>query len=190
MTLHFQNGKILMKNGQFCTTCCAEKGLQDFVSMCWIDEAHPIYYPEGYEAWNRDIALLDSVVDGLEENDTVYAFGVFKVAVGKQPPWKDIKPRWVNYPSYVTAKNCSRAPSAATFKKMFRILKGKVETAGKRVDRAMFTIDDSGSMRPNTIEPAYSSFVSWVKRTYPDIEIIENTFINERWIAQLVRYVS
>lgn len=54
-------------------------------------------------------------------------------------------------------------------------------------DDIVLIVDSSGSMTVSTIQPGYSSLVSYLSETYPTKNLVEITYSTERWLYEMAQ---
>ncbi len=180
------------------------------IFMLWIDESSPSYWEldfvDGFGQyhgtagpyWDDDVDAAIAKIDEISEHADV-SVSVFDVGYETNDSGSFFITKtahiWPNeggmstWPGYVANHvNCYRdpAPTSYFFKGHF---KAKLPSGyAQREGYLYLTVDTSGSMNMDTINPAYDTFKAWVEETYPDITIIENneSRSDERWLSWIV----
>lgn len=137
------------------------------IFMSWIDEATP--YNSNETTWTDDIDYFNSTVAGIRN----WAGVCFDV--------EDKKYHGAitgDAESPIPIADCARPPTTSFLTEYFDSL---VEEAGSPVV-VILGVDNSGSMHPSDIQPAYGKLVEYIEENYPDAEIRQMTYENERWL--------
>lgn len=192
---------VLITEDDYLDCCCYGIKLFNFISISWIDEADPVYSNANVANWDADVGEFNTMITRLDAAGIYHAFGCFDVCNSSAVDNGRIKPTIRSYPTEIIVPTCGResggggscledsATLQAQFRALFDILKSQIETAGGTVEDVMLTVDNSGSMYTSSINPAYTNFVTSIETDFPDLNIIQNTYRNERWVYNLIRYI-
>ena len=174
------------------------------VVMCWIDESSP--YHGGGGDFNGDLNNYQALINSLE-GDVVKSgclvplpageggFRTIKGVLpenffpGDPPPSVSVEdpPEGISIYEFPRTPTTSRDDFISHFE---RICEGVVP------DYLCLSVDNSGSMTTDTIEPHYSqepgdNFIDWLKTNYPntirkrrDVEVLKE-FENELWVDEM-----
>lgn len=160
-----------------------------FIGMCWIDEASPIYTdsPSNYENDLNDFAVKAArsrkwvAACQVPGNDVTL---VYNTEIGTP------QENGVN----IDLEEIGRPPSDAELQDRFELLlaefAGLDPTGETQPELLILTVDVSGSMYLETIQPAYDNLKTYVTTNYPDIQIDESTFGNEAWLSLWANMIS
>lgn len=160
--------------------CAVRRSIASFIGMCWIDEADPVYtkssdtylqdlndFKEASKTFLKWTAACQN--PGTTPNDNVYG-GILPIQRGVP----------------IHMEGIPRSPSLLNLKSTFDYLMESFRNKEPRniqvPDYLILTIDDSGSMSPATISPAYGQLIDYIRTIYPSIKIIEKRFSHEAWL--------
>lgn len=147
----------------------------DIISITWIDEAESGYtsgstYDEHKAVFENEINFNIAVIQpGGGRSGEIFG------SSGK--------------PSNVLYYSCDRDPcsSMAPFIAAFNALKSQYVTTKYTIG---LSVDTSGSMHLNTIQPAYNNFVAYLKESYPESRLVEHTASDEDWLIWTKTYIE
>lgn len=162
-----------------------------WIGMVWIDEGFDSGYlrqdlAEGLELWNAASSQWNSLLD---QNMSARAFvGVVHVAntVGGGRH-SLIRPRagaGVAEPNNVSIFKVGRPPTLE--ENLFVLDNAVINT--RTPSRGCFIRDDSGSLKPEQVEPGYSEFIAALPSAAPllRINLTQKTFVSELWLDEMV----
>lgn len=150
--------------------------VEDIISISWIDEAEPVYIGDS-EVYRADKELFEQKI----------TFTVAVIQPGGGSSGEIIGSSGT--PRNVRRYTCPRDPcrSMSSFLTAFDTLKSQYTRP--RLTVGLF-VDSSGSMSKQTIEPAYSHFIEYIRTNYPLYRIIEREAGDERWLIWTMNYIN
>lgn len=159
-----------------------------FIAMCWIDEATPIYTDTS-----------DDYLEDLNEFNSICERSVKWSASCQSPSYVD--GRGIQYcihePSgypqdlgvNIHMEDVHRSPDItdSELTSMFDLLLNEFRNTPPTIvqdpDYIILSIDSSGSMKQETIDPAYTNLKSYIQSLCPSSDLRETTFSNEAWLG-------
>ena len=152
-----------------------------FIGICWIDEADPNYTDnrDHYLAHLDDFKRITNRIQKWTAGCQVPGHPPEDVIYGTDYP--------INYGVPITIETIGRPPTSSELISRFNILLQSFQSLEPTTvlypDYLILTIDSSGSMGIDTIQPAYDQFKSYISSHYPLIIIVERIFSNENWLS-------
>ena len=163
------------------SNCYASNRLGNSVFIIFIDEARPIYYPNGDTAYDVDWAEYSSLLE--QHTGTMFTSTLVSVWKPARDDGLDVIPAGAT-PVGFTIRDVSRPPPLTQLVDRYLELAG-----GTQPDNIYLLVDNSGSMTTAQIEPGYGEFVTWLG-TNTSANVIEKEFFDERWLAHLNEFIG
>lgn len=153
---------------------------ETFIGMCWIDEAQPGYtgsqttYEAGINLFKTSISKIRKWSASCQNPGNSSSTNV----------WNNQYPESYGIPIYM--ETIGRPPTSiqltSRFDYLLQSFQSQIPISIEYPTYLILSVDVSGSMNLNTIQPAYNDLKNYVNVNYPQITIIETTFSNESWL--------
>ena len=172
MTYHLKRdddtGHLLLgPNGHLVNHCHTQ------VMMCFIDESTP-YTAGGQAIYDADLVAYNQLSQPNRKA------GCLVPTTSELTAEELVLPPDEAEPDEISVEKTARSPSQSELITEFdRIRDGVVP------QNLIISIDISGSMVRQTIEPGIDDFKSWVATTYPDTVVTERGFTSEQWVDEM-----
>lgn len=166
---------------------------QSFIGMAWIDEAESIYTATA-DTYEADIANFKNLTDQSEkyvalcQSPTISSGsskGIHRCVYNEQYP--------ESYGVDIQMEDIGRNDDGHSdigdsdlinrFEELLSDFQSKTPTSITMPTNIILTIDDSGSMDQNTIDPAYTNLVTYIQENYPNINLVITSYRDEAWIG-------
>ena len=146
--------------------------------LVFIDEAHPVYHPDGVANYQNDLNAFDSALNLVSEDDfKFHVFGVL-MTVTPQPP-QSLTPTGFAIPGKIGYSSIDRPPTL-----------GQLTTVGThKSQRVVIFVDNSGSMTLTSIQPTLSAYVSLLEAEGKQVTVTSKRW-DERWLAWIVEGIG
>ncbi len=160
-----------------------------FIAMCWIDEASPIYTDES----TTYLSDLDNFYNICKRS--------VKWNASCQAPSIGFSDKGISHCIYASSgypqdfgvniymEDIHRSPDLLNIEltNMFDLLLSEFRSTPphsiQNPEYIILTIDVSGSMNQDTIEPAYTNLVSYIQSKCPTSNLRYTTYSNEAWLG-------
>ena len=150
--------------------------------LVFIDEARPVYSPDGFVNYQNDLNAFDSALNLVPEyNFKFHVFGVLREAT-IQPPMS-LTPTGFAIPDKIGYSSIDRPPT----------LEQLMAADTHKSQRVVIFVDNSGSMQTSFIEPAFSAYVSWLEAEGKQVTVTSKGWgaaDTERWLAWIVEGIE
>lgn len=144
------------------------------IMLCFVDEASPYTDAGGATTYDADLAAyLNLTQPGRKA-------GCLVPTTSGSSAEELVLPVDRSEPDQISVEKIARSPSESDLTAEFDRIR-----SGAEPRNVVISIDGSGSMTRQTIEPGIDQFKSWVAATYPDAVVTERTFTTERWVDEM-----
>ena len=144
------------------------------IMLCFIDEASAATDAGGTTTYDADLASYRSL------DQPARKAGCLVPTTSGLPAEELVLPADRAEPEEISVEKIARSPSESDLIAEFDRVR-----SGAAPQNLIISIDGSGSMTRQTIEPGIDDFESWVATTYPDTVVTERTFTTEQWVDEM-----
>jgi hypothetical protein len=161
--------------------CYSSSRLGNVVFIVFVDEASPVYYPNGNAIYNSNHSTYSALLQ--QHTGTLFISALTSVWKPTRSDSLGVIPSSASAVGF-TIRDIDRPPPLTQLVDRYLELAG-----GTQPDNIYLLVDNSGSMTTAQIQPGYGEFVTWLG-TNTSANVIEEIFFDEKWLDHLNSFIN